>query len=186
MIRFRGACVLGVAALLVALTAPAVGHLARQEDGNDPGPLDIRQASFNHREGIIKISQTSDESWSPSLLGVDDGGANDSALLFQFESRGNDYTDYVVLVDYIEGRLRGQLRRWVPAGEPTSKSVFVSSVKVKKVGRTLRVRFPMHKINPRRSHIGWSAESIFKDDGKCRPPCKDFAPNNRYVYQHFL
>ena len=181
-----GVSVVGAAVLLVALMAPATAHLARQEDGNDPGPLDIRETSFNHRDGIIKISQTSDDSWAPSLLGVDDGGANDSALLFQFESRGNDYTDYVVLVDFIEGRLRGQLRRWVPAGEQTSESEFVSTVKVRKDGKTVRVRFPMHKIDPRNSHLGWSAQSIFKDDGQCRPPCKDFAPNNRYVYQHFL
>ena len=177
---------LAVASLIVAVTVPASGHLAHQRDGNDPGPLDIRKASFNHREGVIKISQTSDESWAPPLLGVDDGGDNDSALLFQFESRGNDYTDYVVLVDYIDGRLRAQLRRWVPAGEQTSDSEFVSRVKVKKVGRTVRVRFPMKSLQPRERHIGWSAQSIFKDDGPCRPACKDFAPNSRYVYRHFL
>lgn len=175
-----------VALLVVALIAPASGHLAKQEDANDPGPLDIRKTSFNHKQGDVKISQTSDESWAPSMLGVDDGGGNDNALLFQFESRGNTYTDYVVLVDYVQGKLRGQLRRWVPAGEQTEKSEFVSRVRVKKDGRTVRVKFRMNKLNPRESHIGWSAQSIFKDDSTCSDSCSDFAPDNKYVYQHFL
>ena len=165
---------------------PAVAHRATKEDPNDPGPLDIRRTSFNHRNGNVRISQTSQDPWRPSLLGVDDGGTNDSALLFQFESRGNDYTDYVVLVDYVDDSLRAQLRRWVPAGEQTSESVFVSRVKVRKYGKTVTVSFKMRRLNPRKRHIGWSAQSLFKDDGACSPQCKDFAPNNRYVYRHFL
>jgi hypothetical protein len=177
---------LTVGALVVAAMSPATGHRSTQQDGNDPGVLDIRAASFNHKNGTVKISQTSDESWGPSLLGVDDGGSNDTALLFQFESRGNDYTDFVVLVDYIHGELRAQLRKWVPQGEQTSKSVFVSRVKVRKSGRTVIVRFRMNKLDPRDSHIGWSAQSLFKDDTDCSSTCKDYAPNNRYVYNHFL
>ena len=171
---------------MLSALSPASGHRAVQQDGNDPGVLDIREATFNHRSGTIKITQTSDESWRPSLLGVDDGGSNDTALLFQFESRGNDYTDYVILVDYIHGELRAQLRKWVPQGEQTSESVFVSRVKVRKIGRTVSVRFKRNKLDPRRSHIGWSAQSQFKDDTSCSSTCKDFAPNNRYVYRHFL
>lgn len=175
-----------VGALLVSSLTPAIAHRATQEDPNDPGRLDIRNTSFSHSSGNIRISQTTDDPWNPSLLGVDDGGTNDSALLFQFESRGNDYTDYVVLVDYVDGSLRAQLRKWVPAGERTNESVFVSRVKVRKNGKTVTVSFKMKRLNPRKRHIGWSAQSIFKDDGVCSPPCKDFAPNNRYVYRHFL
>ena len=171
---------------MLSSMTPAVAHEVTQGDPNDRGPLDIRKTSFSHNPGKIKISQTSDDPWRPSLLGADDGGNNDSALLFQFESRGNDYTDYVVLVDYVDGSLRAQLRKWVPAGEPTNESVFVSRVKVRKKGKTVTVSFKQRRLNPRKGHIGWSAQSLFKDDDVCSPPCKDFAPNNRYVYRHFL
>ena len=175
-----------IGGLLVSSMTPAVAHRATKEDPNDRGPLDIRETSFSHGPGNIKISQTSDDPWRPSLLGVDDGGDNDSALLFQFESRGNEYTDYVVLVDYVEGSLRAQLRRWVPAGEQTNESVFVSRVKVRKNSKTVTVSFKMRRLHPRKRHIGWSAQSIFKDDGACSSSCEDFAPNNRYVYRHLL
>ena len=171
-----------VAVFVMAGTVPATSHLARRTDDKDTrGPLDIVKASFTHKNRMVKVSQTSEHGWAPSLLRTEN-----NALSFQFESRGKEWTDYVVYVKYDEGRLRGALYRWIPPNEPSEDVEFVSFVRVKKHGKLLRTRFPMSKLHQRKDRIGWNAESSFQNNGACREICKDYAPDDKCCFQHLL
>ena len=166
---------------LVALPAlPAHAHKATRADGNDTqGLFDIRKASFSHRNGRIRVSATTDQTWNAQLLAAEapGNGPNDNAFQFQFESRGNKWADYLVIVDYNNGKIVASLLKWVPAGEKTDDARFVARVNGTKKGRTVFAKFPKRKIRPRDSYIAWDAESYYVDDGACSDQCSDYAPN---------
>ena len=171
---------IGLIALLIVAGAPATAHRATPTDANDtPGLFDIRRASFSHRDGRIRVSATTDEAWKAQLLAAEapGNGPNDNAFQFQFESRGNKWADYLVVVDYKNGKIVANLLKWVPPGEKTNDAKFVAHVNGTKRGRTVFAKFAKRRLRPRDSYIAWDAESYFVDDGACENQCSDYAPN---------
>jgi hypothetical protein len=180
----RGTVAAGVIALSLVFAAPAPGHVSEIKDGtNGPSALDIARASFGHSKERFRVSATTEDPWSADLLGAEDGvKGNDNAFQFQFNSTGDEYADYVVVVDYNDdGGLYAALYYWVPPYPTTEEPKYLSDVFVRKDGRTLRVSLKKRKINPRESYIGWKAESYYKDDNDCSHRCHDKAPNQGLV-----
>ena len=170
-----------VVSLLVMALTPAQAHFQSKNDPNDvAGPLDIKSASFSHRNGVIRVSQTTRGDWTKQTLasGTD---KNDTFFEFQFDSKGNPnttsgrYADYFVVIDNVGGDLKGLLFRWVPPF-PTSNSEFVGYVNASRDGRTARAKFGKGKLNPRDSYIAWNAESFFTNNTNCSSTCQDSAP----------
>lgn len=176
-------------ALFLSFSAPTLGHVTEKTDSTkSPSALDIRKATFRHGEGRFRVSAITEGGWAADLLGADDGvEGNDNAFQFQFNSKGDNYADYVVVVDYnADDDLFAALYHWVPPYPTQKPPKYVSDVFVKKEGRTLRVSFFKRKVDPRKSYIGWKAESYFKDDGECSHQCHDKAPNGRQLANHTL
>jgi hypothetical protein len=171
--RLRGALTAAIACVaILALAIPATAHKQTKFDGNDvAGPLDIREASFNHRDGKIIVTQTTRGDWTAAQL-EENKVQTDRSFIFQFDSRGTGTQDYFVYVDYINGQLRGLLYR-ITSGSPVQEG----SADVDKNGRTLKAKFRKGRINPRDSHIRWDAESEWTDKATCASGCRDLAPN---------
>ena len=175
---------------MLIFAAPAGAHIASPRDGNDTrGLFDIRRAYFTHRDGSVRVSVRTADGWNPSVLGQDvpNNGFDDNAFEFQFDSRGNGYSDYVVVVDWQDDQLEAELLRFVPFGERTTDTESIGFVGVQKEGRVLRIKVPRYRLHPRDSYIGWVADSFFRASEACDGAdwCKDHVPD-RGLFVHRL
>jgi hypothetical protein len=173
---------------LVASVAPAGAHLARPSDPNDtPGLFDIRRAYFTHRDGTIRVSVRMDGAWDAQALAeeVPNNNRNDNSFEFQFDSRGNEWADYVVVADWVNGGLQADLRRFVPFGVPTSETEHVDYVGIEKEGWVLRIKVPRSRLRPDGPRMAWSVDSYHRGTGPCDPDrwCIDRVPD-RYLFVH--
>jgi hypothetical protein len=175
-----------VVAGLLAMYTPAQAHLQTKTDPNDVGgPLDIKSASFSHRNGVIRISQTARSDWTKQTLNSGQT-QDDTFFAFQLDSKGNAQTqqgalsDFLVIIDTVDGELRGLLFKFNNNGNLN----FQERVDAARHGRTAKAKFGKGKVDPRDSFIGWNAESYFTNNGACSNTCADRAPhNNLFVHE---
>jgi hypothetical protein len=171
---------LALSALLIMM-GPASGHEQEKTDPNDAtGPLDLSSATFAHPLGDVKSTLTTRGDWGAGAL--DDG----SALAFDYDSRGNAFGDFYVRVKAApDGGLRGRLFEGGNGAEGGGQ--LVSRVDARRDGRTLIVRFPMHRLDPRPGFIGWSASTLYKGSPSCTGDlgCFDIMPDGTF-YSHNL
>ncbi|MDQ3955394.1 MAG: hypothetical protein M3285_07585 [Actinomycetota bacterium] len=173
-------------ALLTLLLSPisAGAHLEAQTDANDPGVLDIRKTSLNHKNGKIIHSVTTDGAWTAGTLAAEDGEdnkANDNDIELLYETKGDAAWDFLVLIDSEEGKLTASLYRWRAA---TTKWVLVEGLGTPiKDGKTVKVKFAKGKIDASGS-VNWHS-STFYTGGNC-DLCKDYAPGFNEYWVHNL
>jgi len=164
---------LGVAGLVLG-SLPAAAHFSERTDPNDPGALDIRKVTLNHKDGMIVHTVTTDGAWTPATLAFDDGennGANDNDFELQYETKGDTFFDFLVVIDTEEGELVALLYRWTDNG-----AKFVEYLKdPTKDGKTVKVKFARSKIDANGNNMFWSSASYYTA-GSCNL-CRDRAPN---------
>jgi hypothetical protein len=173
-------------ALLTLLLSPmsAGAHLETHTDANDPGPLDIHNTSLNHKDGKIIHSVTTDGAWTAGTLAAEDGEnnkANDNDIELLYETRGDAFWDFVIVIDGVEGKLIADLLRWRAS---TEKWVFVERLGTPiKDGKTVKVKFARGKIDAS-DGVNWASASYYTA-GTC-DLCKDYAPAFNEYWVHNL
>ena len=177
----RGLAVALAFAATVAWAGPVDAHVQEKNDPNEVvGPLDLRGASFSHPQDRVRSTLTTQGSWSDATL--DDG----SRLIFTYDSRGNGFGDFYVRVRAAAGGgLKGTLFK---GGDPfEGGGEFVARVRVRRRDKTLVARFPIEKLDPRATYIGWGAASVYKGDPSCTGAygCYDVMPDGTF-YEHNL
>lgn len=173
-------------ALLSLLLSPisAGAHLEEQTDPNDPGALDIRKTSLNHKDGKIIHSVTTDGAWTAGTLASEDGednGVNDNDIELLYETKGDSAWDFLLRIDGEDGKLVADLFRWRAA---TAKWAFVERLGTPmKDGKTVKVKFGKGKIDASGS-VNWHS-STYYTGGTCNF-CKDYAPGLNEYWEHNL
>ena len=178
----RRCIVIPIFCLLTTMASPSIAHVQEKNDPNDAaGPLDLRRASFSHPRGRIRLSLKTRGRWTARTL--DDG----SALKFAYDSRGNGFGDFYVEVKASPaGGLRGRLYEDSDALGGGGK--FVHNVAVSRSSRTLVVKFPKRRLDPRNNFIGWSALTQYRGTEGCDSQkfgCYDVMPDGTF-YRHNL
>lgn len=165
-----GLAFVGLITALVAAT-PAGAHLQEETDGNDPGALDIRKTSFNHRDGKIIHSVTTDGAWTAATLSAEDGEdnqANDNDIEFLYDTKGDDRGDFLVRIDTNNGNLVTDLFRKEGDGFVIVERLAAPT----KDGKTVKVKFARGKIDA--GGTVWWLSSTYYTAGSC-DLCTDHA-----------
>lgn len=167
---------------VVVSSGPAGAHLAERNDPNDPGPLDIRHMTFQHRDGFVTTSLTTDGDWTQATL------AGNNTIAFQWDSRGGRFADYIAVVDRTSGgELRARLYKWHDAkpGPPAPSATLEGPINdVVKRDRTVKIKFAKSRLNPDKDAWGWMGQTYYTSEGgSCSEQCYDVAPDE-FMFPH--
>ncbi len=176
--------------LLVSATSPAGAHLTQRSDPDDTqGPLDIRQGSFDHRNGRFFSTLKTQGDWEPAMLLVGADDSNDNGLDFWYETKGSrEVADYVAVVDYDSESLAlaAWVRKVVSLAGGGYRYPLIEKVGAVKEGREVRINVSRSLLTIRDSgKIAWSFDSFYTGKSQCTSTCFDYAPN-QYMYEHGL
>ena len=174
------------ASLLATPMNPASAHISRKTDPQDADVWDISRTSFRHGPFVI-VSMLNRYPWQSEVLASDDPSTryDDSHLWWQIDTNSrNDssqrvLTDYVIELDYRQGRLKGTLYRWVPTHRPaTGLRRLAAPVRVWRDGRRAFAKVRKSKLRSDKTLWGWSAESPIEGQLCKTDNCDDQAPDN--------
>jgi hypothetical protein len=166
----RQKCLVAAAIAGAALLAPgfALANNGRAGDPRDVrGALDIASVRQSHSGGKLVHTVRFYQAFPSKLLR---GG---SVVSFAFDSNEDGKLDYLALVFWSEGALRGALADThgttvvrVPASRPDA--------------RNIKVTLPTSALGDPPTYR-WTAFAAFKDKQACRRTCVDIAPNRRLM-----
>jgi subtilisin family serine protease len=150
-----------------------------KSDGNDVrGELDIKKASLGVGDSGVITRVTLWERWSSSLLKR--VRAHDGLIDLVFDTDVDVNVDYVLRVDYTNGRLRGTLYRCTSPDCSTWTKVGSGKV-TRPDGKTVQVKLSRSAIKANGSLIFWFAASGW-GSMQCPTGCFDSAPNNGAIF----
>jgi hypothetical protein len=162
----RQKCLVAAAIAGAALLGPgfAIANNGRAGDPRDVrGALDIASVSQSHSGAKLVHTVRFHQAFPSKLLR---GG---SVVTFAFDSNVDGRLDYLAIVFWFEGALRGALADAhgttivrVPASRPDA--------------RTIKVTLPTSAFRDPPTYR-WTAFTAFKDTQACRKTCVDVAPN---------